>query len=263
MGSQKSSTGGNNPQARPLSPFEFMDKYRVPILAVCAFALVGFGVWTAILGAVDPGPEGRKDPEEVMATFNVGDNEHSVTRQNLYEAYVGSNSDSSAVYGAKLSQLIRQAMVEDLSVFVSEEEVRRGLGSYKERLKSANDGKFDKDLYTKIINRKYHCQISQSVPPPRFAKKLILEVGSICINYAVAGGSSHRIDEARIFEVCPICTNYRSRHHIDGKICSMCTNYGTAPCRRGSLFDLHKLRLTAPYRRGSLFLLQTTCRDTA
>ncbi len=161
MGSQKSSTGGNNPQARPLSPFEFMDKYRVPILAVCAFALVGFGVWTAILGAVDPGPEGRKDPEEVMATFNVGDNEHSVTRQNLYEAYVGSNSDSSAVYGAKLSQLIRQAMVEDLSVSVSEEEVRRGLGSYKERLKSANDGKFDKDLYTKIINRKYHCQISE------------------------------------------------------------------------------------------------------
>ena len=159
MGSQKSNAGSNN--VRPLSPFEFMDKYRVPILVVCALGLVGFGVWSAVLDSLDDGPEGREDPEEIMATFSVGDHEHTVTRQNLRETFVGSDSDSTAQFGAKLSKLVRQAMADDLAVSVSEDEVRRGLGSFKERLKAANDGKFERDLYTKIVNRNYRCQVSE------------------------------------------------------------------------------------------------------
>lgn len=161
MGSQKNKAGGNTQNVRPLSPFEFMDKYRVPILAVCAFGLVGFGVWGALVEAFGIGQEGRLDPDEVVASFTVGDQQHEVSRKDLGEIpYPRNLQDSEAVYRFKTANLIQRAMIDDLAVSVSDDEVKRGIGWWRESMSQQLGGKFTKEQYQTYANRGYGSEVS-------------------------------------------------------------------------------------------------------
>ena len=142
----------SNAQDRPLSAFEWMDKYRLPVIVVVFIALCLFGVVTfATQYFRDNG--GQYDEDDVMATFSIDGEEVEVTHGDYTQyrrTYGMPGSDDPAQNQAVLiSYILRDHMLEKSGVRVSDAELEEAIDR---TIKERPDGKIDEKEYTKLVN---------------------------------------------------------------------------------------------------------------
>jgi hypothetical protein len=151
---------------RPLSAFEWMEKYRIPILLACLLALVGFGAW----GAVHDWLQGARstseiDPNEVIATYELGGKKHEITWREFWSAQGRRSAGSEefqdlAEHG--VSAIIRNQMVQELDIPVSDKELEAAIReTVIDPIKQQNDGKLATEDYVRAVNRFYRMPVEK------------------------------------------------------------------------------------------------------
>ncbi len=138
--------------------FQFMEKYRTPILIAVLLGMAGFGVWVFVVQWFRGPSKGEIKAKEVVASFVVGGEKHEITRRDLYMSgsLAGSTADLEKRQANLLSRLIREKLVDAAGVNISDEELQEILDKeVREPIAQANDGKFDPQAYIQFCNRIY------------------------------------------------------------------------------------------------------------
>ncbi len=138
--------------------FQFMEKYRTPILIAVLFAMAGFGVWVFVVQWVQGPSKDEIKAKEVVASFVVDGEKHEITRRDLYASgsLGGSTEDLEERQANLLARLIRERLVDAAGIHLSEEEFQEILDKeVRETIAQANDGKFDPQAYIQFCNRVY------------------------------------------------------------------------------------------------------------
>ena len=148
-------------KAEPMSPFELMHRYRMPILLTCLLTLFGFGVWAALADWFGLGARAGEDRNKVVASYELGGKKYDVTMAEFYGA-VGDRGIADMEKSAPviLASIIRQKMVELVDAFVSPQEAKDALtDQIVDPLKERNDGKFDQAQYAQYVNIGYRMTV--------------------------------------------------------------------------------------------------------
>ncbi|MEE9392884.1 MAG: hypothetical protein V3W41_10305 [Planctomycetota bacterium] len=138
--------------------FRFMEKYRVPILVVLLLGLVGFGVWTFVIGYFRDGGKGKIDWGETWATYEVGGETHELSREEFAIAMGGRNARSDEETRAQnaLAHHIRLTMLDDSGITVSDDEFEAAFKKMlRDPIEQMNDGKYDESIFIKHSNSSY------------------------------------------------------------------------------------------------------------
>lgn len=131
-----------------LNIFDWMDRYKVPILFVILIGMAFFGVIGFLLDLFRGESEQEKRMKEIVTSYEIGGETYEVTRADIRGYDIKDSKDAEALIG----ELIRKKLTDRVDPYVSEAEFQDALDEVKEFIRTANEGKFDAEVYTRFCN---------------------------------------------------------------------------------------------------------------
>ena len=149
--------------------FQFMEKYRGPIIVIGIVSMFGFGAIVYLSDAIfgSSRRKGEKDPKEVIASFEVGGEKVEVQNidywQTLRDLGIRENTDDpEAAPAYALASMVRNALVDRAGIVVSDAELAGVIDKQiKEQLAAGAEGAADKKAYTNWCNSLYRATPAQ------------------------------------------------------------------------------------------------------